>query len=117
MSPHNVVQALPSSQSERRDGRRQDEGLGVTKEEALNRLRTIEGHIRGVARMVEEQAYCIDILHQTIAIQRAIDKLNQDVLEGHLQTCVTKAVQGQNDQDRERVIRELLDVFAASGKR
>jgi DNA-binding FrmR family transcriptional regulator len=91
--------------------------LGVTKEEALNRLRTIEGHIRGVARMVEEQAYCIDILHQTIAIQRAIDKLNQDVLEGHLQTCVTKAVQGQNDQDRERVIRELLDVFAASGKR
>jgi DNA-binding FrmR family transcriptional regulator len=89
----------------------------MTKEEALNRLRTIEGHIRGVTRMVEEEAYCIDILHQTLAIQRAIDKLNHDVLEGHLQSCVTKALQGQNHQDRERVIRELLDVFAASAKR
>ena len=89
----------------------------MNREEALKRLRTIEGHIRGVARMVEEQAYCIDILHQTLAVQRAIDKLNCDLLEAHLQTCVTKALQGQNDQDRERVIRELLDVFTASAKR
>jgi DNA-binding FrmR family transcriptional regulator len=89
----------------------------VTKEEALNRLRTIEGHIRGVARMVEEETYCIDILHQTIAIQRAIDKFNRDLLGGHLQTCVTKALRGKSEPDRERVIRELLDVFAASAKR
>jgi DNA-binding FrmR family transcriptional regulator len=89
----------------------------VNREEALKRLRTIEGHIRGVARMVEEQAYCIDILHQTLAVQRAIDKFNQDLLEGHLQTCVTKALQGKSVPDRERVIRELLDVFAASAKR
>jgi len=89
----------------------------VNREEALKRLRTIEGHIRGVARMVEEQAYCIDILHQTLAVQRAIDKFNQDLLEGHLQTCVTKALQGKSKPDRERVIRELLDVFAASAKR
>ncbi|MGH7410011.1 MAG: metal-sensitive transcriptional regulator [Candidatus Methylomirabilis sp.] len=89
----------------------------MTKEEALNRLRTIEGHIRGVPRMVEEQAYCIDILHQTFAVQRAIDKFNHDLLEGHLQACVTKALRGQIEEDRERVIRELLDVFAASAKR
>jgi DNA-binding FrmR family transcriptional regulator len=67
--------------------------------------------------MVEEQAYCIDILHQTLAVQRAIDKLHRDLLEHHLETCVTKALQGHDDQDRERVIRELLDVFAASAKR
>ena len=89
----------------------------MNREEALKRLRTIEGHIRGVARMVEEQAYCIDILHQTLAVQRAIDKFNHDLLEGHLQTCVTKALQGKSEPDRERVIRELLDVFAASAKR
>jgi DNA-binding FrmR family transcriptional regulator len=67
--------------------------------------------------MVDEQAYCIDILHQTLAIQRAIDKFNQDLLEGHLETCVTKALRGKSEPDRERVIRELLDVFAASAKR
>ena len=89
----------------------------MTKEEATGRLRTIEGHMRGVARMVEEQAYCIDILHQTIAIQRAIDKFNHDLLEGHLQACVTKALRGKREPDRKRVIRELLDVFSASAKR
>jgi CsoR family transcriptional regulator, copper-sensing transcriptional repressor len=87
------------------------------KEEVVNRLRTIEGHIRGIARMIEGEAYCIDILHQSLAVQRAIDKLNQDLLENHLQTCVTTALQGQSDQDRERVIRELLDVFTARARR
>jgi len=87
------------------------------KEQGLKRLKTIEGHIRGVVRMVEEEAYCIDILHQTLAIQRAIDRFNQDLLENHLQTCVITAIQDQNDQRGEQVIRELMDVFAASTKR
>lgn len=89
----------------------------MNKEECLKRLRTIEGHIRGVARMVEDDAYCIDILHQTLAVQRAIDKLNRDILESHLQSCVIKAMQGQSDQHCEQVIRELLDIFTASAKR
>jgi len=87
------------------------------KEQGLKRLKTIEGHIRGVVRMVEEEAYCIDILHQTLAIQRAIDRFNQDLLENHLQTCVITAIQDQSDQRGEQVIRELMDVFAASTKR
>lgn len=89
----------------------------MNKAEALNRLRTIEGHIRGVARMVEEEAYCINILHQTLAVQRSIDKLNRDFLESHLQACIFRAMQGQSDQHCEQVIRELLDIFTASAKR
>lgn len=89
----------------------------LDRQDALKHLKTIEGHVRGVARMVEENAYCIDVLHQTLAIQRAIDKLNQNLLEHHLQTCVSRALQGQDSDDRARVIRELLDIFAVSTRR
>jgi DNA-binding FrmR family transcriptional regulator len=89
----------------------------MDKEKALSRVRTIEGHIRGITRMIDEEAYCIDILHQTFAVQRAIDKLNEDLLGNHLQTCVIKALQEQSNHQGERVIRELLDVFAASARR
>ncbi|TAK36877.1 MAG: metal-sensitive transcriptional regulator [Chloroflexota bacterium] len=81
------------------------------KRELLNRLKSVEGHIRGVQRMVEEGQYCIDILKQTSAIQGAIDKLNVMLLENHLQTCVTTAIRSERQEERERVIRELMDVF------
>jgi len=86
------------------------------KDSMLARLKTIEGHIRGIARMLEEGSYCIDIITQTLAIQRAIDKLNREILENHLQTCVVRAMQSRDGSDRERVIKELLDVFEASAK-
>ena len=89
----------------------------MNRQEALKHLKTIEGHVRGVARMVEEGTYCIDVLHQTMAVQRAIDKLNQNLLEHHLQSCVSRALQGQDSDARKRVIRELLDVFAVSARR
>lgn len=89
----------------------------MDKAKALSRLRTIEGHIRGIVRMMDEKAYCIDILHQTLAVQRAIDKLNRDLLESHLQTCVIKALQEGSNPQEERVIRELLDIFVVSARR
>jgi DNA-binding FrmR family transcriptional regulator len=89
----------------------------MDKAKALSRLRTIEGHIRGIVRMMDEGAYCIDLLHQTSAVQRAIDKLNRDLLESHLQTCVIKALQEGSNPREERVIRELLDIFVASARR
>ena len=85
----------------------------MNREEALKRLRTIEGHIRGVARMVEEEAYCIDILHQTLAVQRAIDKLNQDLLEGHLQTCAVEGIKGGREQE---IVAELKDLYILANK-
>lgn len=83
----------------------------LQKQEVLNRLKSIEGHIRAVQRMVEEDAYCIDVLRQTQAIQGAIDKVNLIVLENHLKTCVTTAIRSQDPAERERVISELLQLF------
>ncbi len=86
------------------------------KEQVVARLRSIEGHVRGVARMVEEEAYCIDVIKQTLAIIKAVDKLNAVILDNHLNTCVTTAIRSDNPTDRERVIKELLEIFETSGK-
>jgi len=88
----------------------------VDNRDLLNRLKTIEGHVRGIQRMVEEEAYCVDIIKQTQAIQRALDKFNNIVLERHLDGCVTTAIRGDSSDERERVIRELLQVFETSSK-
>lgn len=86
------------------------------KSEIINRLKSIEGHVRGVARMVDEDAYCIDVIQQTQAIKRALDKVNHMVLSNHLDTCVTTAIRGDDPSDRERVLNELMEVFDASSK-
>jgi len=86
------------------------------KNKIVNRLKSIEGHVRGVQRMVVEDKYCIDILKQTLAVQRALDKVNALILENHLETCVTTAIRGDDPSERERVITELLDVFETSSK-
>jgi len=86
------------------------------RKEVVARLRSIEGHVRGVQRMVEEGAYCIDILKQSMAVQAAIDKVNSIILENHLHTCVTTAIRGEDPEERERVISELLDVFETQSK-
>ncbi len=86
------------------------------RKKVLARLKSIEGHVRGVQRMVEEEAYCIDILKQTTAVQAAIDKVNSIILENHLHSCVTTAIRGEDPGERERVISELLDVFETQSK-
>lgn len=91
--------------------------LKQAKERILRRLKSIEGHIRGIQRMVEEDQYCIDILTQTFAVQRALDAVNSLILERHLQTCVTTAIRGEDPRERERVIHELLEVFNTVSKR
>ena len=82
-----------------------------TKKEVLNRLRSIEGHVRGIERMVEKDEYCVDVINQTIAVQRALDKVNSLMLRNHLETCMTAAMRGEEPRERERVIGELLEVF------
>jgi len=82
----------------------------------VNRLKSIEGHVRGIQRMLEEGAYCMDIINQNLAVQRALEKVNSLILERHLQTCVTTAIRGDNPAERERVIDEILSVFETTGK-
>jgi DNA-binding FrmR family transcriptional regulator len=88
----------------------------IPKDQLLNRARSIQGHIGAVVRMLEEDAYCIDIIKQTQAIQRALDKLNLLLLERHLNHCVTTALRSDKPKERVRVISELLDVFETASK-
>jgi DNA-binding FrmR family transcriptional regulator len=83
----------------------------TTKKQVINRLRSVEGHVRGIERMVEEDAYCIDVIKQGIAVQRALERVNGIMLESHLQSCVTTAIRGEEPEERERVIGELLGLF------
>ncbi len=82
----------------------------------LNRLKSVEGHVRGIERMVESGEYCMDIVNQVLAVQRALEKVNGLVLNRHLHTCVTTAIRGDNPDERERVISEIMGVFDATGK-
>lgn len=82
----------------------------------INRLKSIEGHVRGVQRMIEEGAYCIDVINQNLAIQRALEKVSALILELHLQTCVTTAIRGDDLAERERVIQELMSVYETASK-
>lgn len=85
-------------------------------EEAKKRLKTIEGHIRGIQRMIDEDAYCIDTIAQIHAVQSALNKVSTMILEDHLNTCLINAVQGDNLDERERVLQEIVDVFTAAAK-
>jgi DNA-binding FrmR family transcriptional regulator len=86
------------------------------KQGLINRLKSIEGHVRGVQRMVDEDAYCIEIMNQNLAVQRALERVNKLILERHLQTCVTTAIQGDDPAERERVIDEIMSVFETAGR-
>ncbi len=87
-----------------------------TRRDMVNRLRSIQGHLKGIERMVEEDQYCMDILAQTEAVARALAKLDALILRNHLTTCVTTAIRGDNPDDRERVIGELMRVYEKSDK-
>ncbi len=81
--------------------------------EVLARLRSIAGHLRGVEKMVEEDKYCVDVLRQTMAIEKAMQRVDELVLEGHLETCVADAFREGRSQ---RTVGELLDIFRTSRK-
>jgi DNA-binding FrmR family transcriptional regulator len=78
------------------------------KEKLKNRLAKAMGHLNAVHRMVDEKKYCIDVLHQMKAVQSALDKISEEILKQHLETCVVEAVK---NQDTQRVIAELILVF------
>jgi CsoR family transcriptional regulator, copper-sensing transcriptional repressor len=85
-------------------------------DEVGKRLRNIEGHLKGVIRMVEEEAYCIDVIRQVQAIQASLVKVNNLILDYHLNSCVIIAVKGDDVNEREKVLNEIVDVFNASQK-
>jgi DNA-binding FrmR family transcriptional regulator len=65
---------------------------------------------------VEKGDYCVDVVNQILAVQRALQKVNAMVLDRHLHTCVTDAIRSDDPVERERVIGEIMGVFDATGK-
>jgi DNA-binding FrmR family transcriptional regulator len=74
----------------------------------LNRLRRIEGQVRGLQRMVEEDAYCIDVLTQVAAVQTALEQVAVRVLDAHVRHCVADAVGGDDEAEATERLDELM---------
>lgn len=85
-------------------------------EDNLKRLKIIEGHLKGVVRMVEEDAYCIDVIRQIQAVEAALNKVSTQILDNHLNSCVITAMQGEDPVERQRVLKEVLEVFETSSR-
>lgn len=77
--------------------------------ELINRLKRIEGQIRGLQRMVEEDQYCIDILNQIAAVKGALNKVSLEILKKHTHGCVKSALKDQGDEGE--IIEELIQVI------
>ena len=85
--------------------------MQTSKGDALRRLNSIEGHLRGIRKMVEEDSYFVDVLKQTYAVQRAIEKFEQVLLRGHLTHCVPDGIRDGRDSE---VLGELEELFSLS---
>jgi CsoR family transcriptional regulator, copper-sensing transcriptional repressor len=86
-----------------------------TRGKALGRLRRIEGQVQGLQRMIDNDAYCVDILLQISAVQGALDQVQKLLLGRHIESCVADALRSGSKGERQQKIEELLDVFARFG--
>jgi DNA-binding FrmR family transcriptional regulator len=86
--------------------------MKAEKPDVLKRLSYIEGHISGIRKMVEDDKYCIDILRQTHAVRKALEKLESIILESHLRTCVPEGIKGDREDE---VIQELIQLYTIAG--
>ena len=74
----------------------------------LNRLSRIEGQVRGIKRMVEEDAYCVDIITQVAAVNAALNSFNKVLLTNHIKTCVAKDIREENDAELTALLQKLM---------
>ena len=81
------------------------------KASTLTRLRRIEGQVRGLQKMVEEERYCIDILTQIRAVKAALNRVEQEILRDHLKHCVSDAFHGGSEKARQSKIDELIELL------
>ncbi|MBI2755965.1 MAG: metal-sensitive transcriptional regulator [Chloroflexi bacterium] len=84
-----------------------------SKKDILNRLASIEGHLKGIRKMVEDDQYCVSVLKQSYAVERALQKFESALLEGHLHGCVVDGFRDGRDQE---MVAELAELFELSRK-
>jgi DNA-binding FrmR family transcriptional regulator len=81
---------------------------------ALRRLKIIEGQVKGIQKMIDEEKYCIDILNQISAARAALDGVGKVILRRHLNHCVSDAI-GKDDLKVKEILDELMEIFAKEG--
>ncbi len=86
------------------------------KDACLKRLTRIEGQVRGLARMVEEDRYCIDVVTQISAVRAALRRAEEEILRDHVAHCVESAIVSGNRADQRRKIAELMDVVTRADR-
>jgi len=87
-----------------------------TRASCLKRLGRIEGQVRGLARMVEDDRYCIDIVTQISAVRAALRRVEEEVLRDHVGHCVEHAIASGDREEQRRKIAELIDVLGRSNR-
>ena len=85
--------------------------MKLEKESTIKRLNRIEGQVRGIARMIEDERYCIDILQQMQAIKSAFAKVEDAILKDHSSTCVEKAIASGDPEEQRKKFGELVDLM------
>lgn len=80
-------------------------------DQKLNRLRRIEGQVRGIAQMVTDDRYCMDILHQVQAVKSALAKVESQILKDHAACCVNEAIASGDPEQQQEKFTELVDLF------
>jgi DNA-binding FrmR family transcriptional regulator len=91
-------------------------GASANKQATLKRLGRIEGQVRGLARMVEDDRYCIDIVTQISAVQAALRKVEEEILREHVAHCVEHAIASGDKADQRRKVAELMDVMSRAAR-
>nr|UWI49312.1 metal-sensitive transcriptional regulator [Clostridioides difficile] len=81
------------------------------REALIKRLKRIEGQVKGIQKMVEEERYCVDILVQISAIRSAINRVGTIILENHIKGCVTESIKHDDSEKTEEMIKELMDTI------
>ena len=84
------------------------------KKQILKRMNYLSGHLEGVKKMIERDEYCIKIMEQKRGVISALYKVNEIILENHLNTCVVEAIEGKNKEERKKKIEEILKLFKNS---
>jgi len=87
-----------------------------TKSKLANRLSRIEGQVRGVARMVEDDRYCIDILTQVQAVRAALARVETELLKDHLDHCIEGAIVSGDAEEQRRKASELIDLLSRAAR-
>ena len=89
---------------------------GTSHQDQLTRLNRIAGQVRGIASMIEDQRYCIDILTQLKAIKRAVSAVESNIIEEHVNHCVHKAIDSRNRKEADEMMEEIKSLLKVTTK-